>query len=263
MALSLLAIEPVWLSSILLVGVMTLIAMVGPVLVRRRVSLDRLRLNNEVAGFKFATVGVLYAVLLGFAVITAWEKFSEAENTAAQEAAAAATLYRLGEGIGGEAGAAFRDSLTRYVKAAIAEDWPAMARGEESRAATGALNGAYAALLAFAPDDARGSALLAEALHQLDVVTQARRTRLVLAPGTIPRLLWFVLSGGAILTIGFTLFFGTENLRAQVLMTGILAFLIFSGLLVITAIDRPLAGAVTVRTEALTAVLEDFGSAPP
>jgi L-alanine-DL-glutamate epimerase-like enolase superfamily enzyme len=30
-----------------------------PVLVRRRVSLDQLRVNNEVAGFKFATVGVL------------------------------------------------------------------------------------------------------------------------------------------------------------------------------------------------------------
>jgi len=30
-----------------------------PVLVRRRVSLDQLRVNNEVAGFKLATVGVL------------------------------------------------------------------------------------------------------------------------------------------------------------------------------------------------------------
>ncbi len=34
MALSLLVIEPVWLSSMLLVGIMTLIAMAGSVLVR-------------------------------------------------------------------------------------------------------------------------------------------------------------------------------------------------------------------------------------
>jgi len=60
---------PLWLSGTLLLGVATLIAMASPVLVRRRVSLDRLRVNNEVAGFKFATVGVLYAVLLAFAVI--------------------------------------------------------------------------------------------------------------------------------------------------------------------------------------------------
>src|ERR671912_670616 len=128
--------EPLWLSGTLLLGVATLLAMAGPVLVRRRVSLDRLRVNNEVAGFKFATVGVLYAVLLAFAVIVVWEKFSEAEDAVAQEAGAAATLYRLADGIGGEPGAAVRDSLTGYLRAAIAEDWPAMERGEESRAAT-------------------------------------------------------------------------------------------------------------------------------
>jgi hypothetical protein len=73
--------------------------------------------------------------------------------------------------------------------------------------------------------------------------------------------LWFVLFGGAVLTIGFTLFFGTENLRVQAMMTGILSFLIFSGLLVITAIDEPFAGAVKLEPQALSAVLEDFGTA--
>jgi hypothetical protein len=43
-------------------------------------------------------------------------------------------------------------------------------------------------------------------------------------------------------------------------MTGILSFLIFSGLLVITAIDEPFAGVVKLEPEALSAVLEDFGA---
>src|ERR1700710_2530040 len=93
--------QPLWLTALILVGLTTLIVMIGPVAVRKRVSLDRLRTNNEVAGFKFATVGVLYAVLLAFAVIIVWEKFSEAENATAQEAGAIATLYRLADGIGG------------------------------------------------------------------------------------------------------------------------------------------------------------------
>jgi hypothetical protein len=54
---------PLWLLGLIVVG-LTLAAMGGPVLIRRRVHLDRLRVNNEVAGFKFATIGVLYAVLL-------------------------------------------------------------------------------------------------------------------------------------------------------------------------------------------------------
>jgi hypothetical protein len=257
--MALLTTLPLWLSGVLLVGGATLIAMAAPAFVRRHVSSDRLRINNEVAGFTFATVGVLYAVLLAFAVIIVWEKFSEAEHAAAQEAGAAATLYRLAEGIGGDPGAALRDGLTRYVRAAIAEDWPAMERSGSSHAVTRGLDATYAALLTFTPSDGRGTTILAEALRQLDGLTEARRTRLVLASGAVPGVLWFVLFGGAVLTIGFTLFFGTENLRVHAMMTGILCFLIVSGLLVIIAMNHPFAGSVKVQPEALSAVLEDFG----
>jgi hypothetical protein len=226
------------------------------------VSLSRLRTNNEVAGFKFATVGVLYAVLLAFAVIVVWEKYSEAERDVALEAGAAATVYRLAPGIGGEPGAALRDAMSAYLEVTIDEDWPAMEHGEESPNAVAALNAVYAALIREQPTDARDAALMSEALRQLDELTQARRARIVLASGIVPGVLWLVLFAGAFLTVGFTFFFGTENLRAQMLMTGALSVLIFSGLVVIIGIDRPFAGTVRVGPEALAEVLADFGGAP-
>ncbi len=251
--------QPLWLSGLLVVGLPTLLAMVGPALVRRRVGLDRLRINNEVAGFKFATVGVLYAVLLAFAVVVVWEKFSAAEKDVSQEAGAVATIYRLADGIGGEPGSALRDSLTDYVRATIADDWPAMGRGRASPVATRALNAVYVTVLPFNPGNRREAVLLSEVLYQLDQVTQARRARLVAASGAVPEVLWLVLIAGAVLTAGFTLFFGTANLRAQAMMTGALAILVFSGLFVIVAIDHPFTGPVRVQPEALAAVLEDFG----
>ena len=53
--------------------------MCGPVLLRRWSSYERLSSNNEIAGFKFATVGVIYSVLVAFAVIVVWEKFNDAD----------------------------------------------------------------------------------------------------------------------------------------------------------------------------------------
>ena len=253
--------QPLWLSAVLLVGLASLVAMAGPVFVRRRVSLDRLSTNNEVAGFKFATVGVLYAVMLAFAVIVVWERFNDAENAVAQEAGAAATIYRLADGIGAEPRAALRDELTGYINALIAEDWPAMERGGASPVATRALDGVYAAVLTYSPSDGRGTTVLTEILQQIDLLTQTRRARGVMASGIVPGVVWLVLLGGAVLTIGFTLFFGTENLRAQSLMTGVLSVLIFSALLIIVAIDHPFAGSVKVRPEALSTVLEDFSTA--
>jgi Na+/melibiose symporter-like transporter len=232
--------------------------MCGPVLVRRQVDLARLTTNNEIAGFKFATVGVIYAVLLAFAVIAVWEKFSEAEEMVTKEAGAAATLYRLAAGSEPEAAGA-KAALNNYLRLAIDRDWPAMAKEKESRDVTRALDGLYAAILRLPETEVRKSAALAEMLKQLDEMTESRRTRLHLATGIVPTMLWVVLCCGAVMTIGFTFFFGTKNLGAQITMTGILAVIVFMGLLVIVSFDHPFTGPVHVDAAPLQIVLDDFG----
>jgi hypothetical protein len=249
---------PLWASAILLVLLPTAVAMCGPVLVRRQVDLARLATNNEIAGFKFATVGVIYAVMLAFAVIAVWEKFSEAEGVVTKEAGAAATLYRLAAGPEPEAAAA-KAALNNYLKLAIDRDWPLMAKERGSRDVTRALDGLYAAILRLPETGLRKSASFGEMLKQLDEITESRRTRLRLATGIIPTMLSVVLCCGAVMTIGFTFFFGTKNLRAQITMTGILAVIVFMGLLVIVSFDHPFTGPVHVDAEPLQVVLEDFG----
>jgi len=233
--------------------------MAGPFVIRRYVRLDRLRANNEVAGFKFATVGVLYAVLLAFAIIVVWEKFNLAENDVAKEAGAAATVYRLSEGLNAERRTALRGALNTYLDAAIRKDWPAMERGTLDAGVTEALSNIYTVLLNSRAGAGPDTVLMTEVLRQLDEISAARRARFVTADGNVPEILWFVLFGGAIVTVGFTFFFGTPNLHAQALMTGALTALVFSALLTVIVIDHPFAGSVKVEPEALMHVLEDIG----
>ena len=91
--------QPIWIAAVILLVPTTILAMLGPAFVRRHIGLDRLRTNNEVAGFKFATVGVIYAVLLAFAIVVVWERFNQADNDVAKEAGAAATVLRLTQGL--------------------------------------------------------------------------------------------------------------------------------------------------------------------
>lgn len=248
---------PRWLAALVLVVLPTIAAMCGTVLIRRHVGLDRLTTNNEIAGFKFATVGVIYAVLLAFAVIVVWERFEDGETAVTQEAGAAATIYRLTAGPGTEA-VAVRGALTNYLELAISDDWPQMANEKESPAVTKALDALYTAAIAFTGRSSPASATYAELLKQLDSITQARRTRLHLASGIVPEVLWGVLFGGAALTVAFTFFFGTENLAAQVMMTGILTVIVFMGLFVIVSIDHPFTGPVHIDSAPLETVLKDF-----
>src|SRR4030095_5225741 len=91
----LLTTTPLWVAAVVLLVPTTILAMCGPLIVRRYVPLERLRDNNEVAGFKFATVGVIYAVLLAFAILVVWERFYQADNEAASYAAGRATAVPL------------------------------------------------------------------------------------------------------------------------------------------------------------------------
>jgi hypothetical protein len=253
---------PLWLSGLLVVGLCTALSMCGPVVVRHYVTLERLTANNEIAGFKYAVVGVLYAVALAFAIIVVWQKFGDAEVNVAQEAGAAATIYRLSQGMGEKAGADIRSATTNYLRLAIADDWPAMDGGTmgASKPARQALDAIYATLLTSEPAERGGNAVMAELLHQLDLVTQARRARLIASEGNVPDVVWIVLVGGAVLTVVFTFFFGTRNLRVQILMTGLLALVVFSELWTVIAIERPFTGTVKVEPTALSNVLADFSS---
>src|ERR1043165_4929401 len=113
--------QSVWFSAFLLLVPPTLLAMAGPVIIRRFVKIEQLKVNNEVAGFKFATVGVLYAVLLAFVVVVVWEKYTQADADVAHEAAAAATVYRLSYGLDDGHGEAIRRALSDYLDAAITQ----------------------------------------------------------------------------------------------------------------------------------------------
>ena len=126
-----------------------------------------------------------------------------------------------------------------------------MARGAGSKRVTEQLNEVYAAVLAIPAATPRDAVIIEELFNQLNDVGEGRRERLILADGIVPNVLWLVLFAGAAVTLAFTFFFGSRNLLAQVLMTGMLAALIFMVLLVAVSIDHPFTGPVSVPPQAL------------
>ncbi|HET9716270.1 MAG TPA: DUF4239 domain-containing protein [Pseudolabrys sp.] len=241
----------------------TVFAMIGPLVVRRFVPIKSLRANNEVAGFKFATVGVIFAVLLAFVIVMAWERFEQADHDVANEASAAATVYRLTKILDPVHAAEVRKATTNYLRLTIAKDWSAMREGTSSSEVTDALTGIYNSVLKDHQFSAYEGLVITDLLRNIDRISEMRRQRLVAAKATVPGVIWMVLFAGAFLTISFTFFFGTDSLRAQVVMSGALSILIFLGLLTIAAIDRPFAGAVMVTPDALINIVNDFGDVTP
>lgn len=244
-----------WLFGTLLVGVAVVASLAGLALVRWRVPVARLREHHDVAGFIIAVLGVIYAVLLAFVVIAAWEDFEAAKVTVEREANGVADVFRFAEGLLAPIQEEVQGQARTYAQVVLEEEWDRMARGKMSPRATEALDALWRTLTAFEPETARESALYAASLDALSDLNNDRRLRALESREGFPRLLWFVLYAGAVLTVAFTYFFGLENRRAQALMTAALAASIALVLFLGLALEHPFRGGLRVPPEAFRNVL--------
>lgn len=86
---------PLWLLVLSVVATLELYSVGFMLACRTKWGPDRLKLNNEVAGFKFSVIGVLYAVLLAFLVVAVWQNYNATETAVRNEAKAVGDLTQL------------------------------------------------------------------------------------------------------------------------------------------------------------------------
>ena len=67
---------------IMIIAAAVLLALLGLALVRRVVPRDRLARHIDVAGYVYAVIGVIYAVILAQVVIAAWQEYQDARAMA-------------------------------------------------------------------------------------------------------------------------------------------------------------------------------------
>lgn len=237
---------PIWVTALLLT-IGAAVYSIGLMLVTRTIyGVDRLSLNNEVAGFKFAVIGVFYAVMLAFIVIAVWEDFRKTEAAVRDEAKAVVDLHRVTFALPVAGGAEIRNHLIAYTNDVREYEWATMAVGEPSDIVVKDLDRLSRAIFDINPQSWQELALYQDALRLLAVMTDNRNERLDSSGGSMPRILWFVLIVGGLITLGYPAFFGSTNLVAQILMTAALAELVALAMLLGLAFDYPFSGEVHI-----------------
>lgn len=225
---------------ILLGGVLSPLLLVF--MVRRRVPHPVLEEHREVAGFIYSVVGVVYAVVLAFSVVIAWEGYRNAENILDQEAQALADLLRSAAVFPEPLRTEMPKALYNYAQKVVREEWPAMRKNSNSSAAQVELDQIWRQISDFNPQNQKESAWLDQALSLLIELSDNRRARLLEARRRLPAIVWCGLVGGAALTIGFSYFFGVKNLKSHLGMTGILTTMVSLNLFIVAALQSPFSG---------------------
>jgi hypothetical protein len=253
---------------VLVVGGVCLLALAGFELVQRLVPAASRRQHNDVAGFIYAALGVIYAVLLALVVIAVWEQYGAARETVEQEANAAADIFWLANQLPEPRGTHVQELVRSYAEEVVEHEWPLMEQGRaplmtQTQGAPGGwtiIDDILQNIQGFEPRTKGEEQLYAEGLDQIDALADARRMRLVAAEEGVPGVLWSVLIFGGIVAVGFTYLFGLENTWAHRLMVVTLASVIGLVLFTVGAMEHPFSGGARIGTGAFELILERFKS---
>lgn len=236
------------------------ISVAGLLLVRRFVHVDTLKINHDVADPLLSVVGTLFAVLLGFMVANAMQRFEEARLTAQQEASAVANIFRAADGMPDANRKLIQHACETYVSHVIDEEWPALAKKETSETAWESYNEIWKDCVHFIPENDGQSNLQQGLMEYLGNLGDSRRMRVGALHNGLPKELWIVLFAGGAATISFTYFFGIENLKLQVLMTGLVSLAICLNLFLLACFDDPFSGDVMVGPSAFETIRSNFNA---
>ncbi len=243
------------LNPVLLCAIMLLLSMVlsvaGLLVTRVFISHQKLKVHNDVAGPIFSTLGVIYAVLLAFVVVITWQNFDRANTNVDQEANCLADLYMDAESFPEPSKRQIRSLLEEYSKTLINDEWPLLSQGRSSLKADEIVRKIWRFYTGYTPQSIADEVFFRESVDKLNNLGEFRRMRILDSRTGVPYLLWLVLVIGGVITVMFVFFFGTENFRAQLVMTVLLAALIALILFTILELDFPFTGAVGIKPEAL------------
>ena len=199
----------------------------------------------------FAAAGTLYAVLLAFMIIVMWENLNTARAATYNEADQLANVYWVEHSLPLPGGAAIDALSLDYAHTVIETEWPLMAkRGDSSTDATHIDQRIRSAVFGFVPRSGQQQVLYQQAVSSVNAFTDARRDRQNEIGDVLPGLLWVVLIIGAVVNVGFCLFFGIENKAMHICMVVGFAGLIVTSLFVIKAMEHPFAGSIRVGPDA-------------
>lgn len=248
---------PNWIVFLGLTAGLPAAALAGHRLWRRAFTLEYDPEGNEIAMGMLGVVAMILSLLLAFCSVSVWEAYSAAETAAASEASVSGELVRDLAVYGGPAAVEAREAVRDYLRAVIADEWPAMTEGARSESTAHKFNAIFHKAAVIDPRTPREEILLTEIWDKTNELNIYRRARLGAAGGSVvPGALWATM--GLCIVLNFLLCYGLRVTRHNDFMLGIYAATLGILLFFIVEMDRPFAGSVTVSPVPYETALESM-----
>lgn len=251
---------PNWLFGLLSVLVFCAFGMTGLALTRKWVpSLHHVTLShNDIVGYYFGAITVLYGITLGLLMVDVWSTFTETEGKVDREASALAALYLDVSHYPVPNRRRLQDDLRDYARQAIDTAWPQQRRGIVPQGNLAVVAALAYDLAAFEPTSEGQRDLHEESYREFNELVQCRRSRLLGVTAGLSGALWALVLIGAVINIAVTWCFHLHNKRMHFWMTALISSLLGLMIFLLAAMDHPYLGKLSVSPQPFQLVYEQL-----
>lgn len=245
-------------SGALFISFWVMVSILGLFIVRKTINREIFKQSHDVAGFTYNILGVLYAVILGFTIITVQGNYNDAYMNSELEVGHLADLYRDASVFPENIREEIRKTIKDYVSLVVDEEWALMSEGKTSVKAIFLVQDLWRSYSTIEAEDARIRAWLQESLSKLNGFNNMRLQRLLTSKESMSSISWAILVAGAVINISFLYFFYIENFKMHVYYVAVLSGYISFILFLIMALDSAYTGGVALEPKPFKKVKEYF-----
>jgi len=246
--------------SFMLISIVSVVFVIlGIVIIRKLLHFENIKEDHDMASAIFNAFGIIYAVIVAFVVFSSWSSYDTTRKNVEIEANKIAALFLDAGAFDDPLKKNIRVAVTNYTKTIVEEEWPLMATGvrgpANSRDAHRAIWDAY---MNVDIKTIKNPYMYQESLSQLNSMTEYRRLRRFSSMSSTPLALWLVLIVGGIISVTYTLLFGSKHIKTHCLMTSAYTIINSMALYLIYFLDHPFTGYSAISDEPFRSILKMF-----
>ncbi|MEU6859671.1 hypothetical protein AB0B28_12465 [Glycomyces sp. NPDC046736] len=215
--------------------------------------------NNELGTTLFELLTVLYAIVLAFVLITAWEDKNEAGRVTYAEADELVNVYWSAAGLDPEQRDEVRAAVRAYTEEVIVSEWPAMREQEEvSSQGLLLLDAMRAPVASEQAEEETAQARIEATRDGILAVSEQRADRLFQAQRGLGPVMWTVLVPGALLVFAVMLTLGTPTRKYQFVLVGLISGMVALMLFAAYQLEYPFSRGEATEPVAYETALERY-----
>ena len=226
--------------AIFIVAAVTALAVAAMLLVRRRAPEGSYFQDGDRAAGVFGVLAAGFAILLGFVIFLAFERYDAARSGSEAEALILVQQFETAQFMSTESRRRLEGELVCYGRWVVHQEWPDMQSGESTLLNPWAV-ALFKTIRATDPKSVPEQTAFSKWLDQTSDREQARNDRTHGAAGVIPLSLWIVMLFAAGVIFVFILFFAdpAEGAVTQGVLMGSVASVMTAMLLLLGFLDNP------------------------